>query len=168
MQWILKSIGAMIGSSISLSLSIDQKKPVGVSTPVYITFIVIHSSAIFIALFFIVNPKKVVREDGTHIAIFKPAKFWPELKGTVAVMCDYKYLLTAPAQLVCEMALALVSSVNCTTISIFLHLRKPTNVSSQVFQPAHTLRQQLRLPSHAGLRPRHTGPHPRRQIRPVT
>jgi hypothetical protein len=114
----MKSVGAIVGSSISLSLSIDQTKPVGVSTPVYIAFIVIHASAFFIALFFIVDPKTVTRNDGTHIAVFHEAKFWPELKKTLALMVDYRYVLLVPAQLVCEMALALVSSVNCASLNI--------------------------------------------------
>lgn len=113
----MKSIGALIGSSISLSLSINQTNPVGVSTPVYIVFIVIHTSAFFIAMFFIIDPKNVVRQDGTHIAIFRKAKAWPELKGTVKVMLDRRYLMVAPAQLVCEMALALISSVNCKALT---------------------------------------------------
>ena len=86
------------------------------STPVYIVFIIIHSTAFFVALFFIVNPQKVVRNDGTHIAVFPKAQLLPQLKGIVRVMFAPKYLLAAPAQLACEMALALVSSVNCTSL----------------------------------------------------
>lgn len=102
-----------MGSSISLGLSVGQTSPVGVSTPVYVAFIAIHTSAVLIALLLIVDPRRVVRRDGTHIAVFGEARLWPEVKGTLAVMLDRRYLFTAPAQLVCEMALALVSSVNC-------------------------------------------------------
>ncbi|CAH0022488.1 unnamed protein product [Clonostachys rhizophaga] len=110
--WSMRSLGAIVGSSISLSLNIDQVKPVGVSAPVYIAFIVIHSAAFFIALFFIIHPSKVVRDDGTHIALFRKASLWTELKATAKTLLDWRYLLLAPAQIVCEMALGLMSSVN--------------------------------------------------------
>lgn len=103
-QWMLKSLGAIVGSSISLSMNIHQTKTTGVGNALYIVFIAIHSSAFLIIMLFIVHPKKVVRADGTHIALFKPAKFWPELIQTVKVMLEWKYLLLLPAQLVCEMA----------------------------------------------------------------
>lgn len=146
-QWILRSIGAIIGSAISLSLSVDQTKPVGVSTPVYITFIVIHASAIFIAFFFIVNPKNVIREDGTHIAVFKKAEFWPELKGTISVMLDRRYLLTAPAQLACEMALALVSSINCTPPQPSLTLKQSSSHFPQPDISTSAPAQSITLPT---------------------
>lgn len=61
---------------------------------------------------FIVHPSKVVRPDGTHIAVFSETKILTEAKEIVKTFKDKRYLLLAPAQLVCEMALALVSSVN--------------------------------------------------------
>lgn len=114
-QWALKSLGAIIGGSISLAISINQLELPGVSEPVYVAFIVIHLSAIFIALFFIVHPRDVVRQDGTHIAVFdgNKAAVWPEIKATVAVLLDARYMMLAPAQVVCEMAFGLLSSVNC-------------------------------------------------------
>ena len=51
---MLKSVGALVGSSISLSLNIDQTKPVGVSNAVYIIFLALHASAFFLALFFMI------------------------------------------------------------------------------------------------------------------
>ncbi|KID83281.1 DUF895 domain membrane protein [Metarhizium guizhouense ARSEF 977] len=115
-QWILRSIGAIMGSSISLGLSIDQLKPVGVSTPVYVAFIAIHTSAVLMALLLIVDPRRV---------------------GTLAVMLDRRYLFTAPAQLACEMALALVSSVNSRYFN--LRTRSVNNFAyqaTQAFVPA--------------------------------
>lgn len=111
-QWMLRSLGAIVGSSISFSLNIDETKPVGVSDAVYIIFVIIHSSAFFIAMIFIIHPKDVVRKDGTHIAMFKESHVWHEVKQTVRLMTTRKYLILAPAQLGCEMGLALVSSVN--------------------------------------------------------
>lgn len=102
----------MVGSFVSLSLNIHQTRPVGVSNAVYIVFIILHASAFFIAMVFIVYPKDVVRKDGTHIATSRDTKVWYEIKETVKVMTTRKYLIMAPAQLGCEMGLALVSSVN--------------------------------------------------------
>lgn len=112
-QWMMKSLGAIVGSSVSLSLNIDQLQPVGVSMPVYIVFIVVHCCAFFLALFFILHPSQIVREDGTHIAIFNDTHILAEVKGTIKVLGDWRYILLAPAQIVSEMALALVSSINC-------------------------------------------------------
>lgn len=110
---MLRSLGAIVGSSISFSLNIDETKPVGVSDAVYIIFVIIHSSAFFIAMIFIIHPKDVVRKDGTHIAMFNnESHVWQEVKQTVRLMTTRKYLILAPAQLGCEMGLALVSSVN--------------------------------------------------------
>lgn len=126
---MLRSFGAMVGSSISLSLNIHQTHPVGVSDAVYIVFIIIHASAFFIAMVFIIHPKDVVRKDGAHIAVApKTNKVWHEVKETVKLMTTRKYLIMAPAQLGCEMGLALVSSVNgesCATVEpVDLHAKK--------------------------------------------
>ncbi|KIX01044.1 uncharacterized protein Z518_10110 [Rhinocladiella mackenziei CBS 650.93] len=131
-QWMLKCVGAMVGGSISLSLNVHETKAVGVSNAVYATFVVLHSCAFFIAMIFIINPKNVVRDDGTHIAIFKPPRFWLELKATLAIMLDHRYLILAPAQIVCEMALALVSSVNSRYFN--LRTRSLNNFSYQTIQ----------------------------------
>jgi len=62
---------------------------------------------------FIVHPSKILRDDGTHIAVFRETNLWSELKETAVTALDRRYMILAPAQIACEMALALVSSVNC-------------------------------------------------------
>ncbi|KAM3532662.1 hypothetical protein NHJ13051_000125 [Beauveria bassiana] len=131
-QWMLRSFGAMVGSSISLSLNIHQTHPVGVSDAVYIVFIVLHASAFFIAMVFIVHPKDVVRKDGSHIAASGDSKVWYEVKETVRLMTRRKYLILAPAQLGCEMGLALVSSVNGRFFN--LRTRSVNNFAYQTIQ----------------------------------
>ncbi|KAM3473126.1 hypothetical protein MY5147_004940 [Beauveria neobassiana] len=131
-QWMLRSFGAMVGSSISLSLNIHQTHPVGVSDAVYIVFIVLHASAFFIAMVFIVHPKDVVRKDGSHIAASRDSKVWYEVKETVKLMTTRKYLILAPAQLGCEMGLALVSSVNGRFFN--LRTRSVNNFAYQTIQ----------------------------------
>ncbi|KAJ3498181.1 hypothetical protein NLG97_g1327 [Lecanicillium saksenae] len=132
MQWMLRSFGAMVGSSISLSLNIHETHPVGVSDSVYIVFIILHASAFFIAMAFIVHPKDVARKDGSHIVVSRDSKVWYEIKETVKLMTTRKYLIMAPAQLGCEMGLALVSSVNGRFFN--LRTRSVNNFTYQTIQ----------------------------------
>ncbi|KGQ12047.1 putative membrane protein C6F6.04c [Beauveria bassiana D1-5] len=106
--------------------------PVGVSDAVYIVFIVLHASAFFIAMVFIVHPKDVVRKDGSHIAASRDSKVWYEVKETVKLMTTRKYLILAPAQLGCEMGPALVSSVNGRFFN--LRTRSVNNFAYQTIQ----------------------------------
>ncbi|TQV98594.1 hypothetical protein V2A60_007686 [Cordyceps javanica] len=133
-QWMLRSFGAMVGSSISLSLNIHETHPVGVSDAVYIVFIVVHASAFFIAMIFIIHPKDVVRKDGSHIATSRDSKVWYEIKQTFKLMTMSKYLIMAPAQLGCEMGLALVSSVNEKGRFFNLRTRSVNNFAYQTIQ----------------------------------
>lgn len=130
---MLRSVGAMVGSSISLSLNIHETKPVGVSDAVYIVFIILHASAFFIAMIFIIHPKDVVRKDGSHIATSRESKVWFEIKETVKIMTTRKYLMTAPAQLGSEMGLALISSVNGELDDCRCHTHQANIRSSSVF-----------------------------------
>lgn len=58
--------------------------------------------AIIIALLFIISPKKVIRDDGTHIAIFKQPRVMDEIKGLIIWFTDYKILALIPAIFVAE------------------------------------------------------------------
>lgn len=159
---MLRSLGAIVGSSISFSLNIDETKPVGVSNAVYIIFVVVHSSAFFTAMIFIIHPKDVVRKDGTHIAVFKDSHVWFEVKQTVKLMTTRKYLIMAPAQLGCEMGLALVSSVNGTsTLPPVSHKTIAELYHSPRLQPPHPLRQQLCLSSDPNVYARPARLYPR-------
>ena len=61
--------------------------------------------AIVIALLFIISPKKVVRDDGTHIAIFKQPRVMEEIKGLAIWFTDLKILALIPGIFVAEMNL---------------------------------------------------------------
>ncbi|KAF3484377.1 uncharacterized protein GIQ15_03701 [Arthroderma uncinatum] len=111
-QWMLRSTGATVGAIIAFAANYHQQKAVGVSSAVYGTFTAIHCLPIFIAFFFIIDPQKVIRKDGTHIAIFKPTKLSVELKSMVRTFFDPRMFILFPAILGCEMSLALVSSIN--------------------------------------------------------
>lgn len=60
----------------------------------------------------ICDPKDIVRDDGTHIAVFKQPSFMAEVKGIWSVLSDKRILCLLPAMFVGEMCLALVSSIN--------------------------------------------------------
>ena len=61
--------------------------------------------AIAIAFFFIIDPKEVVRDDGTHIAVFKEPSVMEEIKGLVILFTDWKVIALIPAIFVAEMNL---------------------------------------------------------------
>lgn len=67
--------------------------------------IVIMCMAILIALLFIISPRKVVRDDGTHIAIFKQPKVMTEIKGLITWFTNYRVLALIPGIFVAEMNL---------------------------------------------------------------
>lgn len=112
MQWMIRSVGASAGAAISFAVNIDQTKAGGVSGAIYIVFIVIQCSSLLLSAFLIIDPKDVIRDDGTHLAIFKPPYFKQEMKALGKCFVDRRLLILLPAMFVCEMALALVSTIN--------------------------------------------------------
>lgn len=113
MQWAIRSGGATTGALIAFGSNFHQTSAAGVSTPVYATYVAIQTCAMFIAFFFIINPRKVVRDDGTHLAVFSRPTLASEGMGLVKIFFDPKYLILAIPMFCCEMALGLASSVNC-------------------------------------------------------
>ncbi|EXJ82757.1 hypothetical protein A1O3_06572 [Capronia epimyces CBS 606.96] len=131
-QWSIRAVGATVGALIAFGANFHQTKAVGVSTPVYAVFVVIHCAAIFIAFFFIVDPATVVRDDGTHIAVFKRPHMATELKILGQTAIEPKYLILAIPMLACEMALALASSVSSKCFN--LRTRTVNNIGFQGIQ----------------------------------
>lgn len=98
----------------------------------YIAFILIQSAAIVIAAVFVVHPSKVVRDDGSHIAIFRQKSLGAELKGMAVAALDPRYLILAIPMFCCEMALGLLSSVNSRAFN--LRTRALNNLMFNVIQ----------------------------------
>ena len=48
-------------------------------------------------MFFIVDPRDVVRDDGQHIAVFQEASVKREVLGVLCVMTDPKIIILLPA-----------------------------------------------------------------------
>lgn len=111
-QWALRSLGASVGAAIALGANFHQTKPVGVSTPVYIVFIVLQIGSLLLSGLLIVDPKDVVRDDGTHLAKFRPPSFKDEIKKLRNCFTDKSILLLTPGMIVCEMPLGTLSTVN--------------------------------------------------------
>ncbi|KAG0649923.1 hypothetical protein D0Z07_4073 [Hyphodiscus hymeniophilus] len=111
-QWSLSSVGGTIGALIAFAVNVHQTDTSGVSSAVYIVFIVIMCSAIVATAFLIVDPRDVVRDDGRHIAIFKKPTVATEIKGVLSVATDPKIIILLPAMFAAEMCLAPVSSIN--------------------------------------------------------
>lgn len=59
-------------------------------------------------------PHKLLRDDGSVVAVDKARGPWEELKANLLVFTDYKLLLMVPAFLPAECFLVYSGSVNCT------------------------------------------------------
>lgn len=116
-QWSTRAAGATIGALVAFGVNFGETAAVGVPDGVYAGFIVIQLCALLIAGFLIVDPRKVVRDDGTHIAIFKQPKLVDELKGLWRASTDTRFAILIIPMTCCEMALALIGSVNCESLS---------------------------------------------------
>lgn len=109
---MIRSVGASVGSAIALSVNIDKATPEGIGGGVYLTYVIIQCLPLFIAGFFIIDPKNVVRDDGTHLALFKPLTFKEQVKAFANCFTNRQLLIMFPALLGCDMALALTSTIN--------------------------------------------------------
>ena len=109
----MRAVGATIGAIIAFCANFQQSKAVGVSTPVYATFVVIMGASILLALLFVIDPSKGTRPDGSNIAVLEKPVLIKDLRGLGKTLIDPRYLLLAIPMFSCEMALGLVSSINC-------------------------------------------------------
>lgn len=88
----LQALGSIIGGIIPLIINKDSTVAAGVPPAVYICFIV----AMFIGMigaFALQPPDKIVREDGTKVALTQPRGFVEEFKANLEIFRDWKLLL---------------------------------------------------------------------------
>jgi hypothetical protein len=111
-QWVLTSLGGTVGAFISFGANFHQTEATGVSNAVYADFIVIMCSAIVVAAFGLKHPEDIVRDDGTHLAIFHPTDFWTEVKGVAACFTETRIPILLPGIFCAEIVLVLMSSLN--------------------------------------------------------
>ncbi len=111
-QWALTSFGGTVGSFIAFGINFNATET-NTSNTLYTVFIVIQCMAMLLALFFIVNPKHVTRDDGTHIAVFKHTSVLIESRRLMLLFTDWKVWVMIPGIFVAEMSL--VSSPSLST-----------------------------------------------------
>ena len=80
---------------------------------VYVIFIILMATAFFVALFCIIEPSSVRRQDGTPIAHYPDEGFWQELKNQRRLLQDWRLLVMFIPMLASEVALIVLSSLNC-------------------------------------------------------
>ncbi|KAI9037605.1 MFS general substrate transporter [Aspergillus affinis] len=118
LQWILTSSGSTVGALIAFGAKMTGGEQPGVSSAVYIAFIVVMTVAIVGASIFIIDPGNVVRDDGRHIATFEKATVKREVLGVLSVITDPKIIIILPAMFVAEMCLAMTSNINAYYFNI--------------------------------------------------
>ncbi|KIW92582.1 uncharacterized protein Z519_06429 [Cladophialophora bantiana CBS 173.52] len=112
-QWCMCEGGSTVAALVALGINMHSaRQDAGAPTPVYVVFVIIQVLAMVLALTLLVRPAKVVRSDGTKIAIFKQPSLRSELVGILEMIKDFRFMMLLPAIFVAEMALALQSSLN--------------------------------------------------------
>ncbi|KAI9595858.1 major facilitator superfamily domain-containing protein [Syncephalis fuscata] len=92
--WVIFNMGGVIGGLIPFVANLNSTaKSVNDST--YIAFIVIMAAASVIPIF-MVNPNKMIREDGTPVVIEKSRSVGEEVMGIVKAFTDWRMLCLLP------------------------------------------------------------------------
>lgn len=74
-------------------------------------------AAIICAFIFLVDPSKIVRNDGTHLAIYnEKTSFLIELKESAALLKDWRILLLLPVMFSSEFPLWQASVNACVVV----------------------------------------------------
>ncbi|CEP07738.1 hypothetical protein [Parasitella parasitica] len=93
--WALFNFGGILGSIIALALNL-QNEVGGVSTGTYTAFVVVMLVGVFFSLV-IAPPSKVVRTNGTRVAVAKASHWTDELKGVLLVWKEWRMIYLIPA-----------------------------------------------------------------------
>jgi hypothetical protein len=70
-------------------------------------------SAFFVALFGIVKPSDVRRDDGTAIATYPHKGWWVELKAQRQIIMDWRMIVLILPMFGSEIAIIIFSTLNC-------------------------------------------------------
>lgn len=93
--WALFNLGGILGSVIALGLNLENQAG-GVSTGTYTAFVVIMLVGVVFSLI-IAPPSRVVRPDGTKVAVQKSSDWKSELKGVLLVWKEWRMICLIPA-----------------------------------------------------------------------
>ncbi|RCH92147.1 hypothetical protein CU097_004506 [Rhizopus azygosporus] len=94
--WALFNVGGILGSVIALALNLENEASGGVSTSTYIAFVIVMIIGVVLSLA-IASPSRVVRPDGTKVAVAKAMHWKKELKGVLLVWKEWRMLCLIPA-----------------------------------------------------------------------
>ncbi|CAH0023108.1 unnamed protein product [Clonostachys rhizophaga] len=129
-QWTGNSVGATVGAGIALAINFNAQTP---STPqsVYIIFIVLQCASASFALLMI-DPNKLIRPDGTPVAVFRPTTLKESIVALGSMFKDWRLILMLPAFFTPEAFIVLQSSLNAYAFN--LRTRSLNNVLSYACQ----------------------------------
>jgi len=106
LQNVVVGVGGCIGSSIAFGLSVHETTGNGVPDSVYIAFVVLMCVAIVCAGLFMVDPSTIVRDDGTHLAVYnQKTSLWLELKESFKLLTDWRLAILLPVMFTSEFPL---------------------------------------------------------------
>ncbi|QKX56317.1 uncharacterized protein TRUGW13939_03418 [Talaromyces rugulosus] len=66
----------------------------------------------------IVSPRKIIREDGTHLAVFTATEFRTELKGCVELLKDWRIVALIVPMIATEMSSALIPTLSAYSFNL--------------------------------------------------
>jgi hypothetical protein len=89
----MQACGSTVGAFIAFGINYKITTASGVPISVDIAFVVIQLLAVGLALLTIINPRRVTRRDGRHLALFKAPNFKEEFMNCCYLLKDPKILL---------------------------------------------------------------------------
>jgi hypothetical protein len=117
-QLFLLTVGSTVGALVVFGITVNITSISGVPTSVYITFIIIMASATLVSIVCIIPSEKIVREDGTHLAIFTASDFRTEIKGCIKLLQDWKIVLLIIPMAATEMSSALIPTLSAYSFNL--------------------------------------------------
>ncbi|CAO3594498.1 unnamed protein product [Absidia cylindrospora] len=93
--WALFNVGGILGSVITLGMNLNNASG-GVSTGTYTAFVVIMLIGTVVSIF-LAPPTKVIRTDGSPVAVANHTSWKDELKGAANVWREWRMVALFPA-----------------------------------------------------------------------
>ncbi|KAI1622024.1 hypothetical protein EDD37DRAFT_687827 [Exophiala viscosa] len=115
-QWTFNVTGAAIGACIALGIN-WHAKTAGVPHSVYIIFIIIQTASIGFAMLML-DPEKLIRPDGTKIAIFNKMSLKEALLETKKAFTDVRLLMLIPTLFAPEVFFPMQASINAYAFNL--------------------------------------------------
>ncbi|KAF7351821.1 putative membrane protein [Mycena venus] len=121
-QIIMTGIGATLSNIIAFVLVYAHPQAAGaVPSSVYATFLALNILSIFVAAVFMIDPSKIVRNDGTSLALFSDSAKTTgiaEFKGLISILKDWRVLALIPVMFATELPIGIQTSLNAYAFNI--------------------------------------------------